>query len=148
MLDGTDINDQGNSTPGGASGNNLGIDTIREFKILTNTYSAEYGRGSGAVISTVTKSGTNELHGSLFEYLRNSAMDARDFFDTGSNPPPFKRNQFGGTFGGPIKKDKTFFFGGYEGLRDRLASTRIALVPTVQSKLGNLPAGSVIVMSR
>jgi carboxypeptidase family protein/TonB-dependent receptor-like protein len=142
LLDGTDINDQANATPGGAAGTNLGVDTIREFKILTNSFSAEYGRADGAVVTAVTRSGTNEFHGGIFEYLRNSALDARNFFDVGSTPP-FKRNQFGGVFGGPIKKDKTFFFGGYEGLRQGLGSTLIATVPTLLAKRGILPTGTV-----
>lgn len=146
LLDGTDINDAANGTPGGATGLNLGVEGIREFKILTNAYSAEYGRASGAVVNSVTKSGTNQLHGVLFHFLRNSALDARNFFDRDpsnpsvrGNPPPFKRNQFGGALGGPIKKDRTFFFGVYEGLRQRLATTQIALVPTVDAKNGILP---------
>lgn len=138
LLDGTDINDHSGGTPGGAAGNNLGVEGIREFKILTNTANAEYGRASGGIISAVTRSGTNELHGSAFEFLRNSAMDARNFFDQ-SGVPPFKRNQFGGALGGPIKKDKTFFFGTYEGLRQSLGTTGIGFVPTVQAKQGILP---------
>ena len=136
LLDGTDINDAGNGTPGGAAGLNLGVDAIREFKIATSMFSADTGRATGAVISAVTKSGTNEIHGSLFEFLRNSKLDARSFFDVGSSPPPFKRNQFGGTFGGPIKKDKTFYFGAYEGLRQRLAVTQTAVVPSLTAKQG------------
>jgi carboxypeptidase family protein len=143
LLDGTDINDQANDTPGGAAGTNLGVDTIREFQILTNSFKAEYGRASGAVITAVTRSGTNTFHGTAFEYIRNSALDTRGFFDVGSSPPPFRRNQFGGVFGGPIKRDRTFFFGGYEGLRQGLGSTLIATVPTVAARQGNLPAGSV-----
>lgn len=145
LLDGTDINDQENSTPGGASGNNLGVDTIREFKILTNAFSAEYGRSAGSVTSAVTRSGTNNFHGTVFEFIRNNHLDARNFFDAGSSPPPFKRNQFGGVFGGPIKKDKTFFFAGYEGLRQGLGTTQISTVPTVASRQGNLPTGTVAV---
>ena len=148
LLDGTDINDQGNGTPGGAAGTNLGVDTIREFKILTNSSSAEYGRSAGAIITAVTKSGTNEFHGSAFEYVRNSRLDARNFFDVGSSPPPFRRNQFGGVWGGPIKKDKTFFFGGYEGFRQGLGITLIAYVPTLQAKQGILPTGVVPVNPR
>ncbi len=148
MLDGTDINDQASGSPGGAAGTNLGVDTIREFKILTNAFSAEYGRAAGAVITAVTRSGTNEWHGSIFEFIRNSRLDARNFFDVGAAPPPFRRNQFGGVFGGPIKRDKTFFFGGYEGLRQGLGTTLIAFVPTVRAKQGILPTGTVAVDSR
>ena len=91
-------------TPGGVSGYLLGIDAVREFNVLTDTYGAEYGKRAGAQVSVVTQSGTNALHGSLFEFLRNSALDARSVFDQGV-VPPFRRNQFGGALGGPLKKD-------------------------------------------
>ena len=104
------------------------------------------------MISAVTKSGTNEYHGNLFHFLRNSALDARNFFDVRSAPdvtktPPFKRNQFGGTFGGPIKRDHTFYFGAYEGMRERLAVSQFATVPSVAAKNGNLPNGRTIAVS-
>ncbi len=137
MLDGTDINDHANATPGGAAGSNLGVDGIREFKILTNTFNAEYGRSTGGVISAVTRSGTNELHGSVFEFIRNSALDARRWADR--EVPPFRRNQFGGAAGGPIQKDKTFFFGTYEGLRQGKGAGAPSFVPTVAAKNGDLP---------
>ena len=143
LLDGTNISDEGNGTPGGAAGTNLGVDTILEFKIFTNSFKAEFGRTSGSVVTAITRSGTNSFHGTAFEYIRNSALDARNFFDVGSSPPPFKRNQFGGVLGGPIKKDKTFFFGGYEGLRQGLGTTLIATVPTLPSRQGILPTGTV-----
>src|SRR5436309_3705395 len=146
LLDGTDINDSSNSTPGGSAGTNLGVDAIKEFKIVAATFSAEYGRASGAVVSAVTRSGTNEFHGTLFEFLRNSALDARTIFDLEDHNgdgkaelPPFRRNQFGGVLGGPIHKDKTFFFGGYEGLRQARSETTIAVVPTIAAKRGILP---------
>jgi len=142
LLDGTDINDHANSTPGGAAGSNLGVDAIREFKIVTNSFAAEYGRATGAVVSAVTKTGTNQFHGSAFEFHRNDDMDARNFFDPGV--PPFVRNQFGGVLGGPIVRDKAFFFGGYEGLRQRKGNTIRATVPTVAAKNGILPDGTVI----
>ena len=137
LLDGTDINDHGNGTPGGAAGTNLGVDTIREFKIVTNAFSAEYGRATGAVVSAVTKSGTNQLHGSVFEFHRNDDLDARNFFDP--EVPPFVRNQLGGVLGGPIKKDKTFFIGAYEGMRERRGTTQRPTVPTAAAKRGSLP---------
>ena len=143
LLDGTNINDQGNGTPGGAAGTNLGVDTILEFKIFTNSFKAEYGHSYGSVITSITRSGTNAFHGTAFEYIRNSALDARNFFDLGSSPPSFKRNQFGGVLGGPIKKDKTFFFAGYEGLRQGLGTTLSATVPTVLARQGILPTGTV-----
>ena len=140
LLDGTNANDLYNRTPGSSSGVFLGVDTVREFSVITNSYSAEYGRAAGGVINAVTKSGTNELHGSIFEFLRNSALDARNFFDQGPSPPPFKRSQFGGTLGGPIKNGKSFFFGAYEGLRQRLANTRIVNVPTLAQRAAAVPA--------
>src|ERR1019366_6481400 len=92
-------------TPGGVSGDLLGIDAVREFNVLTETYSAEFGKRAGAQVTVVTQSGTNLLHGSLFEFLRNSALDTRNTFDQ-SSVPPSRRNQFGGALGGPVKKDK------------------------------------------
>jgi hypothetical protein len=145
LLDGTNVNDQANGTPGGAAGTNLGVDTIQEFKIFTNSFSAEFGHSSGSVTTAVTRSGTNDFHGTAFEYIRNSALDAKNFFDVGSSPPPFRRNQFGGVLGGPIKKDRTFFFVGYEGLRQALATTLIAIVPNAQARHGVLPTGTITV---
>jgi len=115
-IDGLVINDFTNSSPGSSLGVNLGVDAIREFSVLTDTYSAEYGRSSGGVINAITKSGANLLHGTAFYFHRNSALDARNFFD--AQLPPFRRHQFGGSVGGPIRKDKTFFFASYEGLRE------------------------------
>jgi hypothetical protein len=97
------------------------INTVQEFKVDNSTFSAEYGRNSGAVVNIATRSGTNDFHGELFEFLRNEALDARNFFD--AKKPPFKRNQFGGALGGPIFKNKTFFFFSYEGLRQRQGLT-------------------------
>lgn len=127
MLDGIDNNSNDNA------GNMLrtSVDAIQEFKVQTSTYSAEFGRSGGAVINATIKSGTNQFHGTLFEFLRNSALDARGFFEPANQPKaPFKQNQFGGTFGGPIRKDKTFFFGDYQGTRIRTAQTDISTVPT------------------
>jgi hypothetical protein len=128
-------------TPGGVSGDLLGIDAIREFNILTDTYPAEYGKRAGGQILVVTQSGTNELHGTVFEFLRNSALDARNFFDQ-AFVPPFRRNQFGGALGGPIKKDKVFLFGNYEGFRQALAVTNVSIVPDQQARQGFLPNAS------
>jgi hypothetical protein len=126
------------NTPGGVSQNLLGIDAVREFNLLTDTYSAEYGKRAGGQVSIVTRSGSNAVHGSLFEFLRNSALDARNFFDQGF-VPPFRRNQFGGSLGGPVKKDKLFLFGNYEGFRQSLAVTSVSVVPDEQARQGNLP---------
>jgi len=116
ILDDNDVMSwQDRNSGSGVLGTSLGVDAIAEFQVLTNTYSAQYG-GNGAVVNSVTKSGTNDLHGSAYEFLRNSALDARNFFDP-PQKPEFQKNQFGGTLGGPIKKEKMFFFGNYEGLR-------------------------------
>ena len=125
-------------TPGGASGYLLGIDAVREFNVLTDTYSAEYGKRAGAQVMVVTQSGTNTLHGDLFEFLRNSALDARNFFAQAS-APPFHQNQFGGVLGGPLKKDRWFLFGNYEGLRQALAQAGVAAVPDTEVRQGLFP---------
>src|SRR5215813_990012 len=132
-------------TPGGVSGDLLGIDAIREFNVLTGTYSAEYGKRSGAQVSVITQSGGNQLHGAAFEFLRNSALDARNFFDQSSPDrrlPPFQRNQFGGSLGGPLQTDKLFVFGNYEGFRQRLGLSNVAVVPDLQARQGFLPNAS------
>ena len=113
----------------------LPIDAISEFRILTNTASAEFGHSSGSTTNIITRSGTNSYHGTLWEFLRNDAMDAKSFF--ASSVEPLKRNQFGGAFGGPIRHDKTFFFGYYEGLRNRQGETTSATVPSVAERSGN-----------
>lgn len=128
-LDGTSINDEYNQA-GGASGNVLGVEAIREFRVLTNSFSAEYGRHTGGVINAATKSGTNKVRGSLFQFHRNDALDSRNFFDDPANVPDFKRNQFGFSLGGPIQKEKTFFFVTYEGLSEDLGQTLIFNVPS------------------
>jgi hypothetical protein len=134
LLDNTNIQGFWNHGSGsGVMGTTLGVEAIAEFSVLTNTYSAQFG-GNGAVVNAVSKSGTNELHGSAYEFLRNSALDARNFFDT--TKPAFKQNQFGGSLGGPIKKDKLFFFFNDEELRRSLGQTVVALVPDAQAHLG------------
>jgi hypothetical protein len=131
MLDNTDIRNQMDHGAGvSVMGTSLGMEAIQEFKILTNTYSAEFG-GTGAAVNAVTKSGTNDLHGTVYEYFRNSVMDARNYFDVpGQKKPSFKRNNFGASIGGPIKKEKAFFFFNYEGLRASTGVTSRAVVPT------------------
>jgi hypothetical protein len=128
-------------TPGGVSGQLLGIDAVREFNVMSDAYSAEYGKRAGAQVSVVTQSGSNQLHGGLFEFLRNNKLDARNFFDATIGAPPFKRNQFGGSLGGPIKKDKMFLFGNYEGFRHRLGVSNVAFVPDDNARQGSLPCG-------
>ena len=115
-------------------------DSIQEFRVLTNTFDAEYGRNSGSVVNVVTKSGTNRLHGDLYEFFRNKVLNARNYFE--SVRPEFQQNQFGGTLGGPIKKDRTFFFGSYEGRRIRRPTTfPVTSVPTAAERLGNFSEG-------
>lgn len=128
-IDGISVNDQENSAPGSVLGVALGVDAIQEFSILTTNYSSEYGRTSGGVINAISRSGTNRLHGSAYEFIRNSAVDARNFFD-GVKIPPFRRNQFGASAGGPLRRDRAFLFGDYEGLRQSLGLTQVDTVPS------------------
>jgi hypothetical protein len=144
LLDGSYINDYYRHVPAGPSGALTGIETVQEFQTLTASFSASYGRALGGVFNAVTKSGTNEWHGSAYDFLRNSALDARNFFDRQPSPsaprlPPFRRNQFGGTVGGPVMRDKTFFFVAYEGLRESLTESGIANVPDLNARRGILP---------
>ena len=140
LLDGTDINNVYNKTPGSVAGVLLGVEAILEFQVLTNAYSAEFGRSAGGVINAVTRSGQNRFTGSLFEFHRNSAFDAKNFFDPPNvEIPAFKRNQFGGAIGGPIRKDKTFFFAAYESLIERLGVTGVSTVPDAEARQGRLP---------
>ena len=134
-----------NTSPGGISGEMLGIDGIREFNVISGSYPADYGKRSGGQVSIVTQSGTNAIHGSAFEFLRNSALDARNFFDhpTGRRIPPFERNQFGGALGGPIKKNKTFLFGNYEGFRQRLGLSLLTVVPNDNTRQGLIPCNTI-----
>jgi hypothetical protein len=113
-------------------------DSISEFRILTNTASAEFGHNAGSNTNIVMRSGSNRLHGDVYEFLRNDAVDARNFFST--NVEPLKQNQFGGTLGGPIRRDKTFLFGYYEGFRNRAGETQLTTVPTADEKQGNFGA--------
>jgi len=126
-------------TPGGTSGDLLGIDAVREFNVLTDSYSAAYGKRAGAQVSVVTRSGTNALHGSAFEFLRNSALDARNPFTQGSSVAPYRQNQFGGALGGPLSKDRWFLFGNYEGFRQALATDNISVVPDTGARQDVLP---------
>ncbi len=144
LLDGTDINNVYNKTPGSSAGVLLGVDAILEFQVLTNAYSAEFGRSAGGQINAVTRSGENSVHGSVFEFLRNSALDAKDFFDAKTKPiPPFKRNQFGATLGGPIARDKTFYFLAYEGLIERLGVSGATFVPDANARRGIIDGRTV-----
>ncbi len=145
LMDGSDINDAGNNTPGSSAGFLIGVDTLQEFRVVTNAFSAEYGRSSGGVISTITKSGTNQLHGSVFEFVRNSDFDAKNYFDSQAAPiPPFKRNQFGVEVDGPVVKNKTFFLGSFEAVRQRLGVTSVSVVPDAAVRQGIIPGQAPI----
>jgi hypothetical protein len=140
-MDGGDINDPGyNVPPGGPAGSQLGVEAVREFRVLLNSYSAEYGRNAGANIQYVTKSGTDSLHGSLYEFYRNAALDAANYFDKPTQKPSYERNQFGVTIGGPIRKDHSFFFLNYEGLREQQGITTNVSVPDDNARHGVLPS--------
>ena len=144
LLDGTLLNDFTNGPAGSAAGTALGLETIREFRVEANAYSAEFGRNSGGQINVLTKSGTNRFSGSAFEFHRNDALDARNYFDT-QDTPDFRRNQFGATMGGPIQTDRAFFFLGYEALIERLGRTISTVVPDDNARLGILPTGVVAI---
>ena len=133
---------ENNMQPGGVSQQLLGVDAVREFNVLRNTYDAQYGKRPGAQVVIVTQNGSNQLHGSAYEFLRNNALDAANFFDNGS-APGFQRNQFGGALGGPIQRDKTFAFANYEGLRQHLHQTGVDLVPDTNARAGSLPCAIV-----
>jgi hypothetical protein len=137
-LNGLTINDYSNAAPGGATGLNLGVDSVQEFSVITTGYTAEYGRTSGAVINAITKSGTNKFHGTGFFFDRDSVFDARNYFD-GPTIAPFRRIQFGGSGGGPIIKNKTFIFANYEGFRQSLASSGTIHVPDAASRASAAP---------
>ncbi|MBV9770035.1 MAG: TonB-dependent receptor, partial [Bryobacterales bacterium] len=144
LLDGEDMVNWWQRNAGGdVTGTTLGIDSIAEFQTLTGTYGAQYAGNGGAIIG-VTKSGTNEFHGSLYEFFRNSDLDARGFFDPGNSAPPFRRNQYGATIGGPIKKNKVFFFANYEGIRQVLDTTYVNYVPGPNFVKDNCSAPCVV----
>ncbi|HEY2646144.1 MAG TPA: TonB-dependent receptor, partial [Candidatus Acidoferrales bacterium] len=145
-LDGISVNDYANSGPGNVIGVALGVDAIQEFSVLTGGFSAEYGKASGGVVNAITKSGTNAFHGDLYEFVRNSALDSRDYFSrsVGSPLAEFRRNQFGGAASGPIIKDRTFIFGDYEGLRQVKGITTTVTVPSDSARLGNLASGTTV----
>ena len=139
LLDGTDTAGVwGNGTGVNLAGTSLGVDAIAEFSALTDTYSANYG-GNGGVINSVLRSGTNKIHGSAYEFVRNDVLDASEHFKLTDDRLPFSRNQFGGTIGGPIKQDKTFYFINYEELNQKLTQTAISTVPGAAFRQGILP---------
>jgi hypothetical protein len=139
-LDGISVNDYANSGPGNVLGSALGVDAIQEFSVLTGGFPAEYGKAAGGIVNAITKSGSNSFHGDAYEFLRNSGMDANDFFSNGAGLPraEFRRNQFGVAAGGPIIKDKTFIFGDYEGLRQVEGIPTSVHVPSLNARKGLL----------
>lgn len=143
LLDGTLLNDFTNGPAGSAASTALGMDTVQEFRLESSSYSAQFGRNIGGQINAITKSGTNRFAGSAFEFHRNEALDARNYFDVG-NKPDFRRNQFGGTLGGPLLTDRLFFFLGYEALIENLGRTIVTTVPDDNARLGLLPGGVTI----
>jgi Carboxypeptidase regulatory-like domain len=133
---------ENNMTPGGPSGQLLGVDAVREFNVLRDSYGVEYGKHPGGQVLIVTQSGSNQWHGSVYEFFRNNDLNARNYFDVGS-APLFQRNQFGGAIGGPIVKDKTFLFLNYEGFRQNWHQTSVTYVPSDDARSGTLvPFGS------
>lgn len=148
LLDGVSNADlSGNAQ--GSSGSYMGSETVKEIQIITNNYSAEYRSAAGGIVSAITKSGTNALRGSLFEFFRNDAIDSANYFDKQfNNPKPnFARNQFGGTIGGPIRKNRLFFFASYEGLREELGTTDTVRVPSVAARQGRLASGQAVTVN-
>jgi hypothetical protein len=146
LIDGTPQNDFTNGPAGSAAGTALGVEAIREFRVEANAYDASFGRNSGGQINAISKSGSNEWHGSLYEFHRNDSLDARNFFDT-DRKPEFKRNQFGGSVGGPVRRDRSFFFVNVEALRENLGKTVTTVVPDLDARNGiitSLPAGCAV----
>ena len=127
-----------NVTPGGTSGQLLGVDAVREFNVVSDTYGANYGKRTGAQVSIITASGGNRVHGSAYEFIRNSALDARNYFDQ-ANIPEFQRNDFGAALGGPLRHDKLFGFGNYEGYRQHLGLSAVSFVPDNASRAAASP---------
>jgi len=140
-VDGISVNDYANSTPGSTIGLTLGTDSIKEFSVISNNYSADYGLTSGGVVNAMTRAGANAFHGSAYEFLRNDDMDARGFFDP--NKLPFRRNQFGASAAGALIRNKLFYFVNYEGLRQSLTTTTIDTVPSVNARNGQLASGTI-----
>jgi len=143
-LDGMYINDATSSAPASAGGRLLGLESIAELHLVSSPFDAEYGRAGGAVLTAVSRSGSNEWHGSAYEFLRNSALDAKNFFDpAGSKIPPLRKNQFGGLFSGPIRRNELFLLTNYEGIRENSGRTMFAVTPTQEARQGQLPGRTV-----
>ena len=145
LMDGVELvgGEISSTAPGGILGIDAGVEAVQEFKVMTGDYSAEFGKRMGGIINIATRSGSNAFHGSMYEFLRNSDLDAKNYFDPGhAGPPAFKRNQYGAALGGRIKKDKAFFFVNYEGLDERQSITDIAFVPDNNARRGYLPCSA------
>src|SRR5689334_3119127 len=143
LLDGGYINNMNRQLPSGPSGALLGSETVKEFQVLTNSFGAQFGRALGGVFNAVSKSGSNEFHGNVFEYFRDNSLDARKFFDRQIRPqdprnPEFRRNSFGGSAGGPIRRDQAFFFTSYEAMREEKFETNYRVVPDENSRRGSI----------
>ena len=146
QIDGVYVNDATGSMPSSASGNLLGVETVREIHMVTNPFTADVGRTVGGLFTAVSKSGGNDFHGSLYEYLRNSSLDAKNFFDSADEAiPPLRRNQFGGLITGPVVKNKLFFVFNYEGIRESRGRTERSVVPSLAARAGQLPGGNITV---
>ncbi len=143
ILNRTSINDYANSAPGSVLGLDLGADAVEQFTVSTSSYPANYGRSSGGIINAVTRSGGEASHGSVYEFLRNSALDSKNYFD--GVKPPFRRNQFGGAAGGLLYRKRLFFFANLEALRQSLGVTHVDIVPSQAARNGNLSTGTVLV---
>jgi outer membrane receptor protein involved in Fe transport len=143
-LDGISINDYSNGGPGSVLGQNLGVEAIQEFSVLTSNYSAEYGKTSGGVVNAISRSGSNQFHGSAYEFLRNSALDSPGYFEKGV-VPPFRLNQFGASAGGPIRKDRTFVFGDFEAVRQSRGTVQLNTTMSDNARLGILAGGTPLV---
>lgn len=141
-VDGISINDYSNGGPGGVIGSNLGVDAIQEFSVVTSNASADYGKSAGGIINAVTRAGTNQFHGSAYEFLRNSTLDARNEFDSPGQIAEFRRNQFGASAGGPVLRGRTFLFGDYEGLRQFQGANTSSIIPSAAARSGSLCVAS------
>ena len=139
-LDGISINDYSNGGPGGVVGSNLGVDAIQEFSVVTGNATADYGKTAGGIVNAVTRTGGNKVHGDVYEFFRNSALDARNEFDSPTKIAPLRRNQFGASLGGPIVKDRTFIFGNFEQLRWFNSTNAASVVPSPDARNGFLCA--------
>jgi hypothetical protein len=141
-VDGISINDYSNGGPGGVIGSNLGVDAIQEFSVVTSNASADYGKSAGGIINAITRAGTSQFHGGVYEFFRNSALDARNEFDAPGQIAEYRRNQFGGSLGGPIIRSRVFIFGDYEGLRQYQGANTSSIVPSAAARGGSLCVAS------